>query len=427
MPLRAGIVSVDITPPDGTPLFGYPRVKRVSGGVHDPLNVTAFHLRNGVSGVVIVAFDLFSLAPTLLAEIRTAISVAVGLSEDNVLVSCTGTHSGPSTETFTCWSHADGAPAPDPDYVKHLHERAVDAAAHASAMTQPAEYAWTSAEVQLEDRTEDIGILAVRKQGGGEMIAAILMAGLMPDALGPGFSEVSADLPGFVREELSEDFGEEFGILYLTAPCCDQPFPYVDGDAVERTEATATAVADAVRERLSDVDDLTFHDEAVMRGSRKKVNAPLRTFPGLWEAQGVWGDSRAKYQQLEKQGAPRSQLLAAADKVTECEATVTYSRLQQSGRLDATVAPYRTPEVHVLRIGDHGLAGFPCALASDYGHRIREANSDIWPVSLVCGNMQGNIVTAEAEKAGDFSVLNSPFAAASGELLVEAALAEMGS
>lgn len=418
-------MSVDITPPDGTPLFGYPRAKRLATGAHDPLTVTAFHLRNGVSGVVMVSFDLYSMAPDFLANMRTTISSAVGLSEDHVLVSCTGTHSGPATTSFACWSGAAGASAPDPSYVQHLQERAVDAAAHASAMTQPAEFAWTSVDVQLEDRTEEIGVLAVRKQGGGDMVAAVVIAGLTPNSLGPAITEFSADLPGFIREELQEDFGEPFSMLYLTAPSCDQPFSYVDADDVARTETAAVAVADAIRARLTDVDNLTFHGEAVMKGRRKQLSVPLRTFPGLWEAQGAWGDSRAHYQQLEKDGASVSQLLTAGDKITECEATITYAELQQSGRLAPLVAPYGTPEIHVLRIGDHGVAGFPCALAAAYGQQVREADPNIWAASLVCGNLQGNIVTPEAEQAKNLSVMNSPFAAASGDLLVTAALEQL--
>lgn len=82
MSLRAGVGTVDITPEELTPLSGYPRVKRISTGVHDPLQVSALHLRNGSSALILVSIDLLCLDPTTVRSFRRSISDQTGLKEE---------------------------------------------------------------------------------------------------------------------------------------------------------------------------------------------------------------------------------------------------------------------------------------------------------------------------------------------------------
>lgn len=93
-PLQAGVGRADITPPTGYALGGWTRADRIGTGVHTRLQASALVLRSGNRKLALVSVDLFAAPGGLVAE--AASRAGHGLSERNVLVGATHTHSGPS-------------------------------------------------------------------------------------------------------------------------------------------------------------------------------------------------------------------------------------------------------------------------------------------------------------------------------------------
>ena len=56
--LKAGMMSVDISPEQGEELAGYPHYPRNNTGVHDPLYGACMYLSNGKEEVALVTLDL---------------------------------------------------------------------------------------------------------------------------------------------------------------------------------------------------------------------------------------------------------------------------------------------------------------------------------------------------------------------------------
>ena len=56
--LKAGISRIDITPPKGLELAGYPHYPRNNEGAHDPLYATCMYLENENTAVAMVTLDL---------------------------------------------------------------------------------------------------------------------------------------------------------------------------------------------------------------------------------------------------------------------------------------------------------------------------------------------------------------------------------
>ena len=63
MTLLAGKSVTDISPMKPSQLYGYPHVRRISTGVHDPLLASALWLNNGGTQLLMVALDLLFLDP----------------------------------------------------------------------------------------------------------------------------------------------------------------------------------------------------------------------------------------------------------------------------------------------------------------------------------------------------------------------------
>ena len=92
--LKVGRAAVPITPPAGTPM-GSSYGLTISTGVHDELYAKALVFEQAGSRAALVACDLISLRPPLVAEARAAIERATGLRAEQVILSATHTHCGP--------------------------------------------------------------------------------------------------------------------------------------------------------------------------------------------------------------------------------------------------------------------------------------------------------------------------------------------
>ena len=91
--LEAGVARVDMTPPVGLVLEGYPGSGRIATGTRDPLYARVLLLRSGATRLGLVDLDLISpLEPAYLAQLREAVKRDVS----NLLVTAIHTHSGPA-------------------------------------------------------------------------------------------------------------------------------------------------------------------------------------------------------------------------------------------------------------------------------------------------------------------------------------------
>jgi hypothetical protein len=92
--LEAGVGKADITPKLGYYLGGWTRADRTAGGQHTRLHARALVLKRGNSKVALVAVDLFMVPGGLLKQIGDRLAPR-GLSEQNIVISASHTHSGP--------------------------------------------------------------------------------------------------------------------------------------------------------------------------------------------------------------------------------------------------------------------------------------------------------------------------------------------
>ena len=90
--LEAGVARVDITPPNGLLLEGYPGSGRIAMGVRDPLYARVLVLQVGAQRLALVDVDLIApFEPIQLAHLREAVKQDVS----KLLVTAIHTHSGP--------------------------------------------------------------------------------------------------------------------------------------------------------------------------------------------------------------------------------------------------------------------------------------------------------------------------------------------
>lgn len=150
----AGSAKAEITPPPGTPLSGYGKLRgKKTSGTHDPLFARALSLKKNGELYVLVSLDLCLVDKQLGNEIHRRISEAQPLDRSRLLVTATHTHSGSGAIGGRYWQRFIMG-----DFQKtvfdHITRQASEAALASVRALQPAsaEYGETNLDELIENR-----------------------------------------------------------------------------------------------------------------------------------------------------------------------------------------------------------------------------------------------------------------------------------
>lgn len=433
MPLVAGTAVRDISPSEPVFLVGYPHVRRISTGIHDPLLASALYLQNQTTGLLTVALDLLFISALTARELRAIVSARIGIPPENVFISCTHTHSGPVTNEMIAWREDPVVPAPDEGYMRRLKNNVVQAAEEAVRRSRPAEIACTFAiaegvggnRLSAEGTSDpEVGILVARERGTDKLLAISLTYSMHPTVLHEDSTLVSADFPGFTRQFLIGQLGQQLTVLYHTGPSGNQSPRYsVRSQSFEEARRLGESLGESVLKAMRSLTDTDFSDDPPLGARTTAVDLPRRRMPSVAEAEQKLEECVASYERLKKEKAAHGTLRTAECAVFGAEETVFLARCEENGALDTWLQDYLPAEVQVLRIGNVFLAGLPGEPFVEYGLELkRKSPSKVVVVSLVNGDLQGYIVTPEAAEAGGYEAANSVFSPQAGSLLVDAAL-----
>ena len=186
--LHAGAGKADVTPATGYYLGGWTRYDRTAQGQHTRLMSRAIVLEQGGRKVALVSVDLFMVPGGMVRHIGERLA-ARGLTEQNILISASHTHSGPggyanyptlNTAAPSLQTATDPAgyaallnPGPaDPQLYRFLIEQITAAIRRADDDLAPAMAGWGSARIlgltrnrSLEAHLADHGIVKARGTG----------------------------------------------------------------------------------------------------------------------------------------------------------------------------------------------------------------------------------------------------------------------
>lgn len=433
MSLLAGAAVRDITPPASVALYGYPHVRRISSGVHDPLLASVLVLRTDSGAVVLASLDVLMMAPPLARALRNAVAQAAACSADSVLISCTHTHSGPVTSQLIGWSDDKTIPAPDPDYLVWLGRQLVAATVEACSVTVPAALAWTAADatgvggnrLSADGVTDpECGLLAVRAAGGGSWLALVMIYGMHPTILHEDSTLVSSDFPHYTRLHIAEQVGCGVPVLYHSAPCGNQsPRRHVAAQTFGEAERLGRKLGAAAWRALLAIPAAAWQAKPLLVARLAPIELPRNAIRSVATAERLLAECRACFARLQREQAPRAEIRTAECAVFGAEGALTLATAADDGRLEHGLRDYTPVELHCLRIADTVLIGLPGECFTEYGLEIkRRAALPAFVISLVNGDLQGYIVTPEAAAAGGYEAANAVFAPAAGRVLVEKAL-----
>lgn len=429
--LLAGAATVDITPSGSVFLYGYPHVPRYSTGVHDPLECTALYLRSGDGVAIFLATDLINFSKSLVADVRKRICERTGVAEEAILMSATHTHSGPVMVGMVSNGADPIVPKPDPNYLRFLTEKAVEAAVAAHRAAVPAEIglAVARAEGVGTNRHDPAGpadaevpVLIARNKATRVPLACMVVYAMHPTVLHEDSTLLSGDFPGLCRQWLrAKALPSDCPILYHNGASGNQSPRHVTrgntfAEAARLGELLGRAIAGALEK-------ITFSTTARVHARRALLELTPRAFPDVAEAHERVERVRARFEQLKREGVPRPAVRTAECDVFGAEETAELAAATSDGRLAAAIARCMPAEIQAIDVGEWRFVGWPGEFFVEYALAVKASAPGTFVITLANGELQGYVVTPEAAARGVYESTNAVFAPENGAKVVEATLA----
>jgi hypothetical protein len=430
--LRAGLATVDITPPIPYRMSGY-FSERASTGTKDPLQAKAIVFRQGQESAAIVCCDLIGIAPEIARQAREQASQATGIPVEHIAISATHSHTGPLY---------DGAMR------NHFHQRAI--------------------ELTGEDAFEKVdypqqlvaGIVTAIKQAQASLKAVILQAGNVeenrlsfnrrfhmktgpvrfnpgqqnPDIIrvaGPidpqvgivllldeqrhpcgsltsfalhldtvGGTLYSADYPGYVSDILRKKYDEEFISIFGAGTCGDINHIDVKIKGRRSTEEIGSMLGETI---AANIDQLPAVKQPSLAVRSAQVIVPLQQYSAA--------EIATAKENMDLIGSPK---LSFLDQVSAYKITT----LQERG--GETIAL----EVQVFRLSQElAIVTLPGEVFVDLGLAIKDASPFATTLVIELTNdAPGYLPTSRAFEEGSYETVNSQIASGGAEKMVEAAI-----
>ncbi len=428
--LRAGFGRADITPLNPCFLVGYPHVERISTGTHDSLFASALCLERAGTPLIFISVDLLFISPEWTNDCRRRISGATGVPSKNILIGATHTHSGPLTIDLLVWKGDPVVPPCDPEYMEHSCAATATAAIEAWNGLIPAGIAVTSADVSglaggnridphgPED--PEAGLVMVRRLSDETPLAILAVYGMHPTVLHEDSTLFTGDFIAFTRAHLEKAFGA--GVVYLNGVCGNQsPRRVVRAQTFAEAERLGLALGLSIEESLRSVSG--FPTQIPLAASTKKVLMEGKTFPSKEVASARLIAARAKYEELKLAKASHAEVRTAECTVFGAEEVLTLSMAEASGEAETFRQRYREAEIQVFRLGDTAIVGWPGEFFVEYGLEVKSrAPVRTFITTMANGELQGYIVTPEAEREGGYEAQMAVFPAAMGRRFVDETL-----
>ncbi|MCK4966129.1 neutral/alkaline non-lysosomal ceramidase N-terminal domain-containing protein, partial [bacterium] len=98
--ISAGVAKIKTTPETPIPMSGYGGRKDAFKGIHDDLFARTIVFSDGENTAALIAVDISGFSHDLWDEISTEINEKTGIPKENIILSATHTHDGPTTRGY---------------------------------------------------------------------------------------------------------------------------------------------------------------------------------------------------------------------------------------------------------------------------------------------------------------------------------------
>ncbi|NLZ56576.1 MAG: hypothetical protein GX900_07975 [Clostridiaceae bacterium] len=422
--ILAGISIGEVSPPKGIQLAGYPHYERLNTGIHDPLYATWLYLKDERSGeqTLLMSSDLLNFTRTQVDKIKQAIIAGsnIGLRPEQINVTCSHTHSAPTTIGGNRASGDDESYVEpvDEEYVAWLLNKCAELGLEALANTFPAEIAQGKAyrgkEHGIKGNRRDpengpadpeMPILLVRDLTG-QLRAIHVAYSMHPTFLHAESKLVSADYPGAMRAYFAEKFPSAV-FMFGQGASGDQSSRYFrTGQTFDEAKRFGILLSEGIMEMIP---QLSYTDTVELKNIVVPINVKLKDFSDLPGAQKRLEECLKREQEAIASGGSYTETQTANLWVLGAEHGVRYARLYAAGELDSYLADHVPYTFQITMINDAAYVFLPGEIFMEFSLDIKERSpfEDTFVFTLSNGSLPGYCVTREEAEAGGYEVWQS--------------------
>ncbi|MDD3967317.1 MAG: neutral/alkaline non-lysosomal ceramidase N-terminal domain-containing protein [Proteiniphilum sp.] len=424
--IKAGASVVNITPEKSHFLYGYPYVERMSTGVHDELQATALFLSDNHTEILFVSLDIIYVTKETVSRIRKAVTTKTGIPGSHILIAATHTHSAPVTAEMIISSKDPVVPRIDQNYLRFLEESTIIAACRAVEKAEKAEIGFVKGDATgvgtnrhdpAGPKDMDVPALLVRSRNN-ETIACMLICNMHPTILHEDSTLYSSDFPHYTRKNLRQHLGERCSVLYFTGTAGNQsPRHVTQSNTFGEAERIGKIVSDAIISRLEE--HVAYSDNAPITARQALVNLPTRNFPSVVWAKRNRDDKKKLFEELRNSSATSQQIRTAEVNWFGSEELLLLSTLVESNGLESIYDTILPAEIQIVKIRDHALIAWPGEVFVEYGLELKKHFNNVSLITYANGELQGYLVTKEANEKGFYESGNALFDHTAGERMTE--------
>jgi len=414
----AGFARVDVTPPLGTSLAGYFRV-RYADGILDPIELNAVAFSDGENRAVLITADVLYVMENAATQIRGMIAKRLDIPAQNVFMQ--GLHQHTSIRVG-CRPHLGNNDMGDETYRSVLYRKYCDVAQ--MAMDDLAEATMGVAEEEAKetlsyvrrylmrdgscrtnpgrgnpnvvramyDADNTVRLIRLKREGKGDI--AIANFSTHPDVVSG--TKITADWPGFVRRYTEQDLPGVKCILVNGAQGDVNHVDLSDVDKKKQGYAHADHMGRVIADSVVNLwEKVRFCESAKVKGYVVMKNIPTNT---------------SGMDQLEEFRARQQRINAGLE-----EAPKDIAGKALLGRILSLPSEtlFQKVPVSVLCLGEVAFVGFGGEPFIQYAAAARASGKEgkeIYVITACCTNGgQGYLPTVEAFEEGGYEAVSSRF------------------
>lgn len=429
--VKVGLAERVITPPLGGTMAGYAARKGVSQDVHDDLHARAMVVEGSETAVAILSASVIGVRQPVLDGTREEVSLRTGLPGGHIMMAATHTHSGPT---------------PTEEYNAFLKERCIECLMAAWEGRSEARLGVGIGYVEDVGRNRrrldygglpvdpEVGIIKV-EDSAGTIKGVLFNYACHPTTMGPHSLVITEDWPYYAIGTIKEQVGDEAVVMFVNGAEGDINPGYSSGLSCigahipirtwSYAEKIGVRMGKAVLEGLAGIKTKAAFP---IRSVSGYVDLPLRReFPvTVEEAEGCRKAAQEAFDQV-KQKAGVSQVVIDRAEVNAFFAGMVLNLTKQFHSEDWEES--LRVELQAIRLDDAVLVTFPGEVFVEIGLAVkrRSPSCKTFVVGLAnAGRTGGYLPTKEAFSEGDYEVLASRYSEEAGEVLIEAALEQIG-
>ncbi len=418
MPVRCGFGSAEITPPVGTPMAGYPRVRldlpwtpdairgyvgclEPSAGVHDPLQAVALAVEVNGTRCVLIGLDTLVVTSGFTTAVRSELQEE-GVDGDDVLIGASHTHGGP--DVFGFWEVGEGPP-PEQATVAAT----VLAARRALDDLEAATLYWGEAEVpdvSINRRDERHGptdpavsVLSAKSQESGEVIGLLVNFACHPVTLDYSNLDFTADYVWALRETVRAVYPSAAAVFLNGAAGNINParYPY---------DQKANIYIPQTKENYPVY--WGGYDDALRMGR-------------VLGAAAIQATERSRPLEARSITSRRSDVELPLKSGEDLDAFLDFMAFRASYRSRLQALDGLPTEVQRISIGDLSIVGLPGEPFVELGLELKRSSTSPLLVAGYANDDVRYVLTDESYDGGQYETVGTPLAAGAAATLVSAA------